>query len=393
MRAVPEKTMHQNDEAPLQLVLFVDRRPRSSEQIRRIRSYFQKRRTGIPFDLEIIDVSEQPYLAEQFKLVATPALIKLHPGPRQVLAGSNLVGELDKWWDRWQKSVEEYLNKQASEEAIGHYPRKSISSELAHSAELMELSDEIFRLKQEKEELLDQLHFKDRLIAMLAHELRNPLTAASLALETLEITYKPEKSLNPEAASALRARLIYHARTQTRLIDRMISDILVAAHSTNSADFHIHPQKLNLKTLTLNILENFKDHLLAKSHTLKTDIPNDLPSVYADGERVRQVIVNLLDNAIKYTPQGGQIEVCILHRTTQKVQVSVIDTGPGIPAENQEHIFEDKFRLQRDEQKDGYGIGLSLCKRLIRANCGEIWVDSSCNKGSAFHFTLPVYRQ
>jgi len=78
---------------------------------------------------------------------------------------------------------------------------------------------------------------------------------------------------------------------------------------------------------------------------------------------------------------------------SKKVQVSVIDTGPGIPAENQEHIFEDKFRLKRDEQQDGYGIGLGLCKRLIRANCGEIWVDSSCNKGSAFHFTLPVYRQ
>ncbi len=383
--------MHHNDEAPLQLVLFVDRRPKSSEQIRQIRSYFQQRRSDIPFDLQIIDVSEQPYLAEQFKLVATPALIKLHPGPQQVLAGSNLVAELDKWWDRWQKSLEDYLTNQASEQSNGHYLRKNPSS-LAHSAELMELSDEIFRLKQEKEELVDQLHFKDRLIAMLAHELRNPLTATCLALETLEITYKREKTLNEEAASALKARLIHHARTQTRLIDRMISDMLVAAHSSSGREFQICPHKLDLKTLTFNIIENFKDRLSAKSHHLKSDIPNDLPPVYADGERVRQVIVNLLDNAIKYTPQAGKIEVCILHRTTQKVQVSIIDNGPGIPSENQNHIFEDRFRLKRDETKDGYGIGLGLCKRFIRANGGEIWVDSFYNKGSSFHFTLPVYR-
>jgi two-component system clock-associated histidine kinase SasA len=117
-----------------------------------------------------------------------------------------------------------------------------------------------------------------------------------------------------------------------------------------------------------------------------------LPSVLADKERVRQVIVNLLDNAIKYTPAGGTISLSILHRTTQKVQVSVCDNGPGIPMENQERIFEDHFRLERDEKKEGYGIGLSLCQRIIRAHYGQIWVDSTDNHGSCFQFTLPVFR-
>jgi two-component system clock-associated histidine kinase SasA len=86
------------------------------------------------------------------------------------------------------------------------------------------------------------------------------------------------------------------------------------------------------------------------------------------------------------------IQVSVLHRTTQKVQVSVCDNGPGIPDENQKHIFEDHFRLQRDEMKEGYGIGLSLCQRIIRAHQGQIWVDSAPSQGSCFHFTLPVYR-
>ena len=127
------------------------------------------------------------------------------------------------------------------------------------------------------------------------------------------------------------------------------------------------------------------------SKKIETDIPKDLPYVYADPERIRQVLVNLLDNAIKYTPKGGKISVAGLHRTTQKVQFSIGDTGPGIPVENRDRIFENHFRLQRDEGTEGYGIGLCLCQRIIRAHYGQIWVDSAPNGGAWFHFTLPVY--
>ncbi|NET53595.1 MAG: histidine kinase, partial [Merismopedia sp. SIO2A8] len=128
----------------------------------------------------------------------------------------------------------------------------------------------------------------------------------------------------------------------------------------------------------------------AKSLQIKTDIPNDLPHVYADPDRVRQLLLNLLDNAAKYTPVGGTIDISALHRTTQTIQVTICDSGPGIPKENQERIFEDQFRLKRDEETEGYGIGLSLCQRIVRAHYGQIWVDSSLGQGSSFHFTLPV---
>jgi two-component system clock-associated histidine kinase SasA len=94
---------------------------------------------------------------------------------------------------------------------------------------------------------------------------------------------------------------------------------------------------------------------------------------------------------MKYTPLGGKIQVSVLHRTTQKIQVSVSDNGPGIPEENRDRIFEDHFRLKRDEAQQGYGLGLSLCQRIVHAHYGRIWVDST-SRGGCFHFTLPIYR-
>lgn len=267
---------------------------------------------------------------------------------------------------------------------------KSVRS-IARSAELLRLSDEIFQLKQEREELQHQLRFKDQILSMLAHDLRNPLTAAALALETLEMGHDAEHGWTSRLTPALTAQLLKHARTQTRAIDRMITDILQAAKGTSS-EMRIEPQKLDLRLLCLEVLEDLRDRFQAKSQQLKKDIPSDLPLVHADRERVRQVLVNLLDNAIKYTPNGGDIEVAALHRTSQKVQVSICDTGPGIPPESREHVFEDHFRLKRDESKEGYGIGLSLCQRVIRAHYGQIWVDSTPGQGSCFYFTLPVFR-
>jgi two-component system clock-associated histidine kinase SasA len=390
MEAAPQQPMR--SEAPLQLLLFIDKRPNSNEKVRQIRSCLKHLAADYAYELQIIDVSEQPHLAEHFKLIATPALIKIHPEPRQVLAGGNLVAQLETWWSRWQRSVEEYF-AEIQLQAPTVEPEIAKSNQIksiAYSAELLRLSDEIFRLQREKEELQAQLQFKDHLIAMLAHDLRNPLTAVSIAMETLEMGNTPKEG-STRLNTDLMSQLIRHARTQTKAIDRMITDILQAARDRN-AEFHIQPGQLNLEALCLEVIDRLSDQFQAKSQQILTDIPSDLPAVYADQERVKQVLVNLLDNAIKYTPEKGTIEIAILHRTTQKVEVSICDNGPGIPHENQKRIFDDRFRLQRDESKDGYGIGLALCKRVVQAHYGQIWVDSDAEQGSCFHFTLPVYR-
>jgi len=421
MQALSKKQT--GDEMLLQLLLFIDKRPSSRERIRQIRDVLNDLRAGYPFELEVIDVGEQPHLAEHFRLVATPALIKLHPEPRQVLAGTDLVAQLQHWWHYWQRSVETYVVNAAHQQALSEKladskastiangktvaltdasdssfavraPTNDLSSALgtiARSAELIQLTDEVFRLKQEKAELEHQLRFKDEIVSMLAHDLRNPLTAAAIAVETLEMGHSVTEGWSSRLTPTLTAQLLKHARTQTRAIGHMITDILQAACDT-SGELKVMPQKMDLRNLCFEVMADLQNRFQAKAQRVDHDMPSDLPSVYADSERVRQVLMNLLDNAIKYTPTGGAIVVSILHRTTQKVQVSVCDNGPGIPEANHDRIFEDHFRLERDETKDGYGIGLSLCQRIIRAHYGQIWVDSTPNTGSCFHFTLPVFR-
>jgi two-component system, OmpR family, clock-associated histidine kinase SasA len=387
-----------DSDASLQLLLFVDERLSTRNDIQRISAYLKSLRAEYPFELMVVDVGEKPYLAEHFKLVATPALIKIHPKPRQTLAGSNLVTQLKNWWPHWQRSAEEYEANLAQEVALQSPSSASAQlspsppSSIASSIELIRLSDEIFRLKKEKEELLEQLRFKDQIISMLAHDLRNPLTAASIAVETLQLEQQPHKDgQGSRLTPALKARLHEQARNQLRCIDRMITDLLQGARGA-STEFKIRPHKLNLGKLCKDILAQMQEQFQLKSQQVETDIPQDLPFVYADEELVRQVIVNLLDNASKYTPEGGKIQVSILHRTTQKIQLSICDDGPGIPESDRDRIFEEHVRLKRDVGKEGFGLGLSLCQKIIRAHYGRIWVDAPFKGGGCFHFTLPIYR-
>ena len=364
----------------IQLLLFVDDRPSSQEIIRQIQSYLQSLKSDYPIDLQIIEIRQQPHLVEHFRLVATPALVKIAPVPRHTLAGSNLVEQFKQWLVRWQKAIKE--------EVKNHHAEDAQLQEVEHSGELIRIADEVFRLKQEKEELLEQLKFKDQILAMLAHDLRSPLTAASIAVETLELAYHQPDT---ERSLQLREQLHQQARKQFRIMNRLITDILQASKSM-AAQFTLQQSKFYLQSLCQEILSQFTDTFQEKTLILQSDIPQDLPPVYADEELIRQVIINLLENGIKYTPAGGAITLSVLHRTTQKVQVSISDTGPGIPEEKQEHIFEGHVRLKRDEGKEGYGIGLSVCRKIIRAHYGQIWVDSVPDHGSSFHFTLPVYR-
>jgi two-component system, OmpR family, clock-associated histidine kinase SasA len=391
MQVLPQSTY---SEVPLQLLLFVDESTSARSQVLEIRLYLNQLQADYPFQLQIVNVGEQPYLVEHFKLVATPALVKIHPAPVQVLAGSNLDLQIKNWWLRWQQSAEAYLRVAQLPEILDQDYNINLSPapirSVSDSAELIKLTDEIFRLKQEQEKLTEQLQFKDRVIAMLAHDLRNPLTAVCIALETLEAHLVVKENQVSRLKPELAAQLFKQARNQAKSIDRMIAGLLQVAGGT-SAQLYIKPTKLDINALCTEVLSYQSDRAQAKFQTLETDLPADLPCVYADSERLRQVLVNLLDNAIKYTPENGTIRISVLHRTSQKAQVSICDTGPGIPSEARDRIFEERVRLERDQTLDGYGIGLSLCQSIINAHYGQIWVDSPLTGGSCFHFTIPIY--
>ncbi len=378
---------------PIKLLLFIDKRPSSGQYVQDIRNHLKDLCGEQTFSLDVVDVCEQPYLVEHFRLIATPALVKFSPGRQQVMTGSNILNQLDQWWPQWVLECEmlatEGENALTPENVLLHALGQG---ELAHAVEVMKLSDEIFRLKQEKEDLAAQLRFKNQIVAMLAHDLRNPLTAASIAVETLEMAYGSPASENRRSLSPkLTAQLLHHAKTQIRAMDRMISDILQAAKGA-AADMQIQPQATSFNQLFVEAYAAMRSRVEARSLQVDIDIPQDLPQVYIDPGQIQRVLLNLLDNAIKYTPPGGKLKITALHRTTQKIQVCFQDTGPGIPPEKQEKIFEESFRLQRDEGKDGYGLGLALCRRIIRAHYGQIWVESTPGEGSQFYFTLPVFR-
>jgi two-component system, OmpR family, clock-associated histidine kinase SasA len=385
--------------ASLQLLLFLDERMASYVQNQEIRDKLANLDRERSFELQIVDVGKQPDLAEHYRVIATPALVKLYPPPRQILAGSNLLDQIDNWWERWQGDIAAVGDDLSTNYA--EYPdvsdpsdrqkeRVILSDSLGYVSNLLKLTDEIFTLKQQKEELLDRLKFQDRAIAILAHDLRNPLTAAALALETLEIIHNPldyrANSLDPASIE----KLIKRARVQLQSIDRLVNDILQPLATTNESD--LRPQKLDLIELILAVTSQLDNQFQTKSQAITTDIPQDLPRIYGDEDKLRQVITNLLDNAIKYTPVNGQIHISALHRTAQTIQVSIADNGLGIPEENQKHIFQDRYRLDRDLLESGYGVGLAVCQQIVRAHYGQIWVESVPGKGSVFHFTLLVYR-
>ena len=378
----------------LKLLLFVDDRPAHRENIREVLSYLRELKEKNDFRLDIVETAKQPHLVEYFKLVATPALVKTEPQPRQTLAGSNLVAQLDEWWTRWQDSLEQEGQKVDND--VSHSEVNNLEGEWSsgkaksgnYPEESIRLADEVFRLEQEKEELLEQLNFKDQALAMLVHDLRSPLTAASLAMETLEISELQEDSLKKKQ---LRKQIFKQSRRQFAIMKRMIDELLESSRSIN-ARLEVRPHQLNLGNLCREMVTQYQEQTQAKSLTIEQDIPQDIPPVYADEELLRQLLANLLDNAFKYTPNGGKITLSVLHRTSQKVQVSISDNGPGIPPEKQERIFERDYRLERDEKQEGYGLGLALCRRIARAHYSSIWVDSAPNMGSTFHFTLPVYR-
>ncbi len=385
-----------NSPTSLQLLLFIDERMASYVQNQEIRDKLADFAATQAFELEIIDVSKQPDLVEHYRVIATPALVKLSPLPRQILAGSNLLDQIDNWWERWQDELEaqeKNLLTDDSEYLVSDELPKgriSLNDSISQIGKIIELTDRVFKLKQEKEELLSRLKFQDRAMAVLAHDLRNPLTAAALALGTLEIVHNPQDYRANLLEPVTIEKLIKRARIQLQSIDRLVTDILQPISEVNH-ELSLRLQKLDLTQLISVVISQLDHQFQSKSHTITTDIPQDIPAIYGDEDKLRQVLGNLLDNAVKYTPVGGKIHVSALHRTTQTIQVSVADTGLGIPSADCKHIFQDQYRLDRDVLQSGYGIGLAVCQQIVRAHYGQIWVESAPGKGSIFNFTVLVH--
>ena len=353
----------------LKLLLVASPHHRATPDLRSLMAFLDHEDFGFDVQLDVADPALRPELLELHRLVATPALIKLEPSPRQVFAGNTLLHQLRNWLPRWQQL--EVVS------GLGMSLRP-VESDGSRTQRELQLEDQLLVLRQENETLIERLRVQERLLRMVAHELRTPLTASKLALQSLNLGQIDQ----PRFRDVLGRRLDD--------IEQLSKDLLEVGTTRWEALFN--PQRLALGPVAAEAILELEKLWVGRGLELITDIPTDLPDVFADQRRMRQVLLNLLENAFKYSPDGGRVSLTILHRTSQWLQVSICDSGPGIPRDEQERIFLERVRLpQTSSTTSGFGVGLSVCRRITEVHGGRIWVVSEPGEGACFHFTVPVW--
>jgi signal transduction histidine kinase len=220
-----------------------------------------------------------------------------------------------------------------------------------------------------------------RFIDTLSHELKTPLTsiiaAAGLLAEELE-------NIADKSSQKLIQTIIKNANTlEKRLVELL--DIV----KTGSGKIQLQLEPVDMKSLVQGTCVQITPLLQGKGQKLTTDLPASLPLIHGDGPRLEQVLLNLMTNAVKFTPQGGSISIKVREQDSG-VTVAVKDNGIGIAKEEQSRLFKPYSRVSSDRQRQpGLGLGLALAKQVVELHGGKIWVDSASGSGSTFSFYLP----
>jgi len=174
----------------------------------------------------------------------------------------------------------------------------------------------------------------------------------------------------------------------------MIEDLLEVTRA-ETGKLAIHPQFVPVIDLVDDTLKTMKVAASGKGVHLSKEASQGLPLAYADPDRVRQILINLIDNAIKFTPEHGEVKVGaqVFADDPHFLCMSVADTGCGIPPEESKRIFDSMYQVQDsiEMNRKGIGLGLYICKELVSRHGGRIWVDSEVGRGSTFYFTLPIF--
>ncbi len=243
------------------------------------------------------------------------------------------------------------------------------------------------------------------LMADIAHELRTPISVIQGQVEALQDGVFP---LIPEHLDPI--------HNNSLLLNRLVEDLRTLAHA-EAGNLDLNRQPVRLSDVVEDLLDDLRSRAESKGVELQADVPPDLPSVDADPQRMRQVLLNLLSNGIRHTPAGGRVSLqcsvnseqlartsspnasdrnlttddCSLF-TDNCLLITVRDSGPGIPPEDLPHIFDRFYRgdKSRSRQTGGMGLGLAIAKQLIDIHGGRVWADSSAGEGAAFHILLPI---
>jgi len=219
---------------------------------------------------------------------------------------------------------------------------------------------------------------KSDFVASISHELRTPMTAVLGAAMTL---LREDIELSP----ARRRQLLEMIGSQGRRLTQITEDILLASR-LDRGDLNIERESVDLGVLVRRAVETMREQA-PESVTLRT-VPNGAATAIGDPDRIEQVLVNLIDNAVKYSPEGGEVTVSTAS-AEGRVRVEVADEGVGIPASEHDSVFEKFYRGSEGGTVTGTGLGLYICRELVRRMGGTIGVRSRIGGGSTFYFDLP----
>lgn len=251
--------------------------------------------------------------------------------------------------------------------------------------ELGELAKSLNIMASELQQKMENLKRMDRVrtdfVANVSHELKTPLTLIKGYIETLE-----DRAINDTEKAR---KFISIIKDHAKRLENIIEDLLSLSELELSKDC-LSKTEFDLKKLTDEITLSFGYALDTKRHMLSIDQQGDDFKIKADKDKIEQVIVNLIDNAVKYTNEGGQINIYILDQQND-ITVTIRDNGIGIPKEDVDRVFERFYRVDKARSRElgGTGLGLGIAKHIILAHNGEISIESEINKGTKVLIRLP----
>jgi signal transduction histidine kinase/DNA-binding response OmpR family regulator len=255
-----------------------------------------------------------------------------------------------------------------------HAEDLDLAIELARRATLAVENARLFHTAQQA------VAAREQVLAVVAHDLRNPLSTVAMGAQMLT-----ESLSEPEHAGDRRYVSAIHRAAER--MDKLIQDLLDITR-WESGQLSISPSLQPLGPVITEVVEMHRLSAGAEKIGLSLELAEPLPRAAIDAHRFHQVLSNLLGNALKFTPDGGSIVVRAQRYGIGSVMISVIDSGPGLPAEQLPHIFSRFWQAERSDRR-GIGLGLAIAKGLVEAHAGEIWVESEPGSGCRFHFTIP----
>ena len=259
---------------------------------------------------------------------------------------------------------------------------RQLLKEQEQSAKMLVRRD--LELTRAYERLRELDNVKSEFISVIAHQLRTPLSVTKWALDILE------ESIGGGSDEQQQMVLKKGKESNERMI-KLVDDLLnVDLHEVGKVQYNFKPT--SLVELVQKVLTQIEPLALHKKITVAFDPPHaELPLVPVDAEKLNAVIQNLIENALKYTPEGGMVRV-VVEQKEQNILVSVQDSGIGIPKAEREHIFT-KFYRGRNAVKtatEGSGLGLYIARKVIQRHGGDIWFESEDGKGTTFSFSIPI---